>query len=250
MTSAAARTNYVISRYHRLYNRIGFSDNNQTKVLLIGDSFSQDFYNIILEAGFFNNAAFRTSYVGVACQIYRGEEDPFGFIEKANRPLCENLVYNDRFISMQDMLAAEADIVIFAANWQKWSAERLRQTIDNMPTAQTARIIVIGRKDFGAIAIKEYLNIPIERRSALRNEVSPDHLETNAIMRREFENQTAIEFVDLHEIICGEASPTCPVFTPEGLLISYDGAHLTEAGAKHIGSLFPSPLLKLPPPQT
>ncbi|MDR0664482.1 MAG: acyltransferase [Helicobacteraceae bacterium] len=236
-TTLSARTNYVTNRYDAPYKRIGFSDDNRTKVLIIGDSFSQDFYNIILEAGFFGDAEFCASYVAAICQVYRGEEDPFAFIDKANKPLCEARVYNDRFVSLQDRLLSRADIVIFAANWAKWSAERLTRTIDNMRIAQTTTIIVIGSKNFGAIDVKNYLDIPLKERSLLRNEVSAGYLESNAIMKEAFANQTRVKFIDLRAALCGEESSSCPIFTPEGLLISYDGAHLTEAGAKHIGSL-------------
>ncbi|MDR0747933.1 MAG: acyltransferase [Helicobacteraceae bacterium] len=236
LTTHTARTNYVVSRYDALYKRIGFSGGDRRKVLIIGDSFSQDFYNVILEAGFFRGAEFRSSFVGRVCQVYRGEEDPFDFISDENIPICKS-VYNDSFISLQDMLIAKADIIIIAAAWRRWSAERLRQTIDNLHIAPATRIIVIGSKSFGAINTKNYLDIPIERRSDLRNEVAKDYLETNAIMRGAFANQTRVDFVDLHKIICGENSVSCPIFTPQGALISYDGSHLTEAGAQYIGDL-------------
>ena len=51
-------------------------------------------------------------------------------------------------------------------------------------------------------------------------------------------------FVDLHALICGDGAVTSPAFTPEGKLISYDGSHLTQAGAKFIGQrLMNHPLL-------
>ncbi|MDR1452032.1 MAG: hypothetical protein LBI57_06880 [Helicobacteraceae bacterium] len=237
LTTLTARTNYVNDRYFSLYKRVGFRDSDRLKALLIGDSFSQDFYNMIAEAGILSGAEFRVNYIQAACQIYRGQDDPFAFINEADKTSCKRDVYNDQFIALQDKLIADADVAIFAASWLQWSAERLNKTIANFNIPQKAKVIVIGRKHFGAIAIKEYFSIPLDRRNVLRNDVGADHLETNAIMKKAFENQTRIKFVDLHAIVCGEESRSCPIFTPEGLLISFDGAHLTEAGAKYIGSL-------------
>jgi hypothetical protein len=44
-------------------------------------------------------------------------------------------------------------------------------------------------------------------------------------------------FVDTHAIVCGVEVPGCPLFTPSGSLISYDGFHLTQAGARYVGTL-------------
>ncbi|MGI4851676.1 MAG: SGNH hydrolase domain-containing protein [Janthinobacterium lividum] len=43
-------------------------------------------------------------------------------------------------------------------------------------------------------------------------------------------------YLDLHKIVCGN-DKKCPVSTPEGYLISYDGRHLTQKGAIYIGNL-------------
>ncbi|MCL2589426.1 MAG: hypothetical protein FWD67_00785 [Betaproteobacteria bacterium] len=56
-----------------------------------------------------------------------------------------------------------------------------------------------------------------------------------------------IEFVDLYGLICGTDSQTCPIFSPDGKLLSYDGDHLTQAGAAYIGGLLKEhPAFKVP----
>ena len=44
-------------------------------------------------------------------------------------------------------------------------------------------------------------------------------------------------FVDLHELVCGTSSVSCPVFTNDVKLISFDGGHLTKDGAQYIGRI-------------
>jgi hypothetical protein len=47
-----------------------------------------------------------------------------------------------------------------------------------------------------------------------------------------------IPFVDFQGLICDdENKASCPLFTPNGDLISYDGSHLTKRGALWVGSL-------------
>jgi hypothetical protein len=38
-------------------------------------------------------------------------------------------------------------------------------------------------------------------------------------------------------MICTYHDNTCSVFTPDGKLITYDGAHLTKYGALYVGSI-------------
>ena len=44
-------------------------------------------------------------------------------------------------------------------------------------------------------------------------------------------------FVNVMKMICTGFNQTCPLFTPNGKLISYDGAHLTKYGALYIGNI-------------
>jgi hypothetical protein len=39
------------------------------------------------------------------------------------------------------------------------------------------------------------------------------------------------------KMICTGPNGTCPLFTPNGKLISYDGTHLTRHGALYIGDI-------------
>lgn len=43
-------------------------------------------------------------------------------------------------------------------------------------------------------------------------------------------------FVNTQAMLCGEGTE-CPLFTPSGELITFDGVHLTQAGARYLGSL-------------
>ena len=59
----------------------------------------------------------------------------------------------------------------------------------------------------------------------------------------------ASQFIDIQAIACGPGWD-CPMFTPEGHLISHDGSHLTREGARWLGGLvFADPRLAVFVPQ-
>jgi hypothetical protein len=44
-------------------------------------------------------------------------------------------------------------------------------------------------------------------------------------------------FVDVLNMTCTYYNGTCPIFTPHGKLITYDGEHVTKYGAKYVGDI-------------
>ena len=81
------RYSYVVEAYDA-HTVDTFSDDGRKKLLLVGDSFSQDFYNMMREVGAFADyevvGAFREPW----CQVYIGEEEVTRFIEPGRRGEC------------------------------------------------------------------------------------------------------------------------------------------------------------------
>ena len=89
---------------------------------------------------------------------------------------------------------------------------------------------MIGSKRFGPLNINTLIKLPAAERTALRR-VLPQPV--NDILRAKL---SAIDYVGIQETVC-DSFDRCPVFTPEGQLISFDYGHLTAAGARYLGGL-------------
>jgi hypothetical protein len=203
------------------------------RLLVVGDSFSQDLVNMFNEVGAFPEFDKRVIYVPARCQIYLGQEDVTSF-----RP---HKHFDKDFGEMIREYASHADVVILTSSWRAWAGDRLPETIKNIHASSDARIFVIGRKSFGRINRGAYVGMPLTEKVVVRRMTSSEHLAVNNKMRLNLPPEV---FVDLHALICGDSAVTSPAFTPEGKLISYDGSHLTQAGAKFIGQrLMNHPLL-------
>jgi len=44
-------------------------------------------------------------------------------------------------------------------------------------------------------------------------------------------------YINVQKLICTGFNQTCPLFTPDGKLISHDGAHLMKYGARYVGNI-------------
>ncbi|MDR3159211.1 MAG: acyltransferase [Zoogloeaceae bacterium] len=235
LMSHGARTRYVGGRFNEIQkNQEAFGAADRPRVLILGDSYAQDLVNMLHENKLLPGAQIRARFMPPICQIYRGGEDALAFVEGKYKKLCAETI--PRFHEGLRDFVDQADMVVLAASWTEWSAERLPATLRNLEIPPQTRVIVLGRKNFGEVRRRRYLELSREEKIALRNASSPAHLRINARMKQNLD-AAGIEFIDLHAIVCGEASGTCPVFTPEGKLISHDGGHLTQAGAAYLGRL-------------
>lgn len=218
---------YVRKHFLQLMKK-PFDQADKKKALIIGDSHAQDFLNSILENNSLSEYQISTRYIPVRCQVFLGG-NAAQHIAAKDQNFCTK---SDSLLKAKKQIT-EADLIIIAADWKKWSAKLLPKTINNLALSPNQKLFVIGSKSFGKISIRKYLRMSNEELARLRNMPKAHHIKVNDIMRQSLSKGT---FIDLHEKICGK-SDGCPVFTNDLKLISFDGGHLTKEGAKHIGKV-------------
>ena len=128
-------------------------------------------------------------------------------------------------------LLREADMVWIASSWTPWEAGLIAESVANVRRATQGKVFVVGSKHFGQINIRSLLAVPPEDRPALRNPVPQKHLEMNARMKAALDADT---FVDVQALMCG-AAVDCALFNDRIEILTHDGRHFTEAGAKLAG---------------
>jgi peptidoglycan/LPS O-acetylase OafA/YrhL len=219
------QSEYVVRRFDAHVG--GFKPGTERKVLILGDSYAQDFVNMAYEADAWRDAQIRTIYIPTICQMTYVDGDISEHIDPINRPGCAR----NPTIRSSMLQIGQADIVVLAAAWAPWSAELLPQTITNMNLRPKQRLFVVGPKNFGKVDIRRFLALGKEGRAGLRTTIKPLISKANMILERSL---PADVFVDQIKIICGEEE-RCPQVTDRDGLISYDGGHLTRDGAEYVG---------------
>ena len=218
---------YVRARFGVVQNKRFDINDSRKKLLIIGDSQAQDFVNSAMEHDYLDNYQVRTRHIPAQCQIFLGEESTSGVSDK-DKALCEKV----ESLETSKQQINNADIIIFASLWRSWAVQKLPQTIENLQLRDDQKLIVLGRKSFGRISLRHYLRMSDEKRKAIRNPINQQFLNDNRLLRQTLPADT---FVDQYALICGEGQSDCPVFTPDAELISFDGGHLTKAGARYVG---------------
>lgn len=216
---------YVTKRFDE--HSGAFAPGPQRKIALLGDSYAQDFANMMHGANAWEDTQLRTVYVPTACQMADVEEDVREYIAPVDRPVCADFPN----IRSSMALIRQADVVVLAARWKPWAAKLLPRTIANMHLRPQQRLFVVGPKDFGDVNIRGLLALGVSGRSAQRHRVSSAISEANAILKSSLPDDV---FIDQIRIVCGPEE-RCPLVTAQDGLISYDGGHLTREGATYIG---------------
>lgn len=202
-------------------------EDDKPALVIVGDSFSQDFYNMLRENSAFPQYQHVALFVPARCQVFYGK--PYAEIEhhiaEGDRVMCARSILTDQQVET----IRKADVVVFASKWEAWSAAIMGESLAAMALPEHTQVMVLGTKQF-----EENRRVLLsEFRSAGGTPVRPidaDILEINQTLKQSVQGYP---FIDIATGFCHQG---CPLFTTDGSPISYDGAHLTQAGARTIGS--------------
>ena len=237
-----ARTAYVLGPYHEASGRGFRGPEGARKVLILGDSHALDFWNMAQEVGAFAGQRLALGYVFTECQVVLDDPTVARFRAPADRAACAGPKGPETTLA----LAQEADVVILVSSWRPWAAERLPATLAAFHFRPDQQVLVVGRKSFEGVNLRRLVGTDPARFPAIRAEQKGSFRDVTEMLRHDL---PASQFIDIQAIACGPGWD-CPMFTPEGHLISHDGSHLTREGARWLGGLvFADPRLAVFVPQ-
>lgn len=235
--------NYAFEKCRALQSKPFDTNSPKKKAIIVGDSQGCDFLNGVLENGYLANYQIAFRFIPYPCQRVPGENRS-KYIRSQNHQLCSpNNGRTDNLEEAKKQIE-QADLVIMAALWKPEVSQKLPKVIRYLNLKQQQKLIVVGNKFFGKMSIHDYIHMPNQEIKTLRNEVGTTSLNINATLKKKVKNEAL--FIDPHKLVCGD-NTTCPVFTDRLQLISYDGRHLTKAGARYMGKILfqQSPLRKI-----
>ena len=223
------RGQYVRSRFFNHHLTDFDYDDNSPNILIIGDSFGQDFTNILYENGIIEQLSLSTYYIPTRCGNVFTSEDVSQFIPERQRISCVSPARYENSRVLE--LIPQADQIWLTSLWWEWTFDYLPQTIENISALTNAEILVIGRKNFGQRSLSDFRRGGVESLLETRS-VRPrveDLLEQMALIVPRYTS-----YLDLQYLVC-QSYAACTNTLNGRLPLSYDGGHLSPSGAKQIG---------------
>jgi peptidoglycan/LPS O-acetylase OafA/YrhL len=222
-------------------NLKAFKNTSKRKILITGDSYAKDILNLAYEGGFEKDFEFSTKQINSECGNVYIDEDITPFISPKSAARCR---VQGRYQSdaVKDLIK-QADEVWLVGSWSPWVIQFLPMTIQNLESEFNVKVRVFGTKNFGEINQRIALAVIPSQRPGYRQAAQEIPSITSKLMRQ---TVSASNFVDVFDLFCGGSSASCEIFTPDGYLISPDGAHLTKVGAKYLATRVKPLLYKNP----
>ena len=211
-----------------------FDTSDRRKIVIAGDSYARDLYNVLREGGVEDSHQFTTKRINAECGNVFTEQDLSVYISPLRQERCRVMMRLDH-PDMQPMLE-DADEIWLTGRWNEWVISLLPQTIANLEETYGARVRVFGLKNFGPMNMTQALSIPIKDRPSFRQPAA-DHIVSIDTSMKEIIPPGY--FIKLLDPFCAGDHRACPVFSPDGQIFTIDGGHLTQAGAQHM-----APILK------
>jgi peptidoglycan/LPS O-acetylase OafA/YrhL len=206
-----------------------FVEDGRLKVLLVGDSFAKDFYNMLNENGLTKEIQVKTEYIAVRCyNVLPSHVDLIGKgIQETGSSCLNSLRIGEDPL---DSKIKKADAVILASLWNGSTKAYVGELQDYVKKLGVKSVLIVGTKKFEKITLDEIASLDVEEIAKLKK----PGLE--AAMRKYMALQDYDYYLDIDKIVCDDAD-LCPVTTPGAEIITFDTRHLTRAGAEYIGSL-------------
>jgi hypothetical protein len=206
-----------------------FDGSARKKVVLIGDSYAQNLMNALYESGLVARMQLSTYLIRARCGNLFLDKDFSRQLREVHRLKCRQDGWYDN--AQLQKLMREADTIWLASSWEYWQVDLLAESVQNLRRQFKGKVVVFGRKNFGSIEMPLLLRVPSDQRKEVTNHMAEESIRVNERMKAVLPAEV---FLDVADRLCG-AEYRCPLFTEEGRLISYDGAHLTKAGAAYYG---------------
>lgn len=210
-----------------------WSNSGDPKVLLIGDSYSQDLFNAVSEIGLKNRLDIILRYIPFGCGVlFIDKQKIVETADKVNAGLCKREValIEDDWL-MEKVRSAEH--IWLASSWLEKHLDFMNESLSRLRSYTQADIVVFGVKHFPKLK-KDHLAYTVEERAALVDDLSGTlsaQEKMVSIMKKE-------QFIDVQSVMCEsnkDRYSDCKLFDSQGMPKSHDGSHLTKYGATFYG---------------
>ncbi len=226
---------YVEGPYLRNLKPMG-NEPAEGAILLVGDSYSQDFYNILRLGGALETDTLHRHFIHNTCQPVLAEHRTEQTSDNQGSANCQSAAISPDQLS----LMARYKVVLIATNWKDWSIDhgiKLARAIEDAG----GKVVVVGSKRFEPSSLRAFAGQTFETLSNIRQPFPQHILNFDSKLLQEFGGERFISVMD--ELCDKQLENGCRLTTDAGVPISYDGGHLTPQGAEYLSSLL-SPRIK------
>lgn len=234
-------SNFINEKYSESYIK-RWKNNSKPKVLLIGDSFSQDIYNSLYEADILSEIDILLRYEPYDCGLlFLDKKKVEKILPKTSSHICSNKINLIEDISLIRNLQI-TDHLWLASNWKEDQIKYNIESLDELKKLTSAKILIFGKKQLSPLNIT-HLDLDADKRANIK--ILDKLLASNIYFKKQIDSLN-LKYFDIQEIICQKTKNNhqfCKPYDSLGMPKSFDGGHLSIYGAKYLGSKIKNDLI-------
>lgn len=222
---------YVSKKFDsKVLTGFNLNDKKKKKIVLIGDSFGKDILNAVYESSVYDSVEISTYQINSECGNLYLKTDFSNNIDPSKLPRCKTMGWYEN--EKLKRLINEADQLWLASSWSMWVAEYLPESINNLERDFGKPVLVFGTKNFGDVSLKSLISIPYNQRQNYYSTIDIQSFNVQSFMRNKLSSKN---YIDVGNLLCGYDYTNCRWFNQKSEPLSFDGKHLTKAGAEFLG---------------
>lgn len=226
---------FVTSKFDSLILSPLKIESKNKKVIVVGDSFAQDFTNVLFDLN--ANLDISTHYISGKCgNLFMND---YSLIQNNILSECDKpnnvLIPNGRYESEKLLINISlADYIFLASNFEKWQIPYLKETINNIKNINNQiNVYVVSLKEFNYPSKYKILKATNEERSEMYSNYSPNYISIYNALKKQVNKENLFDLNDYISKLDNNSKLTTSLFDNNGEIISYDGKHLTDHGSKY-----------------
>jgi peptidoglycan/LPS O-acetylase OafA/YrhL len=232
----------MVEHFKGLQTRPFSMSANKTRVLILGDSMSEDFFiSMMATEHLFPSLEVRRFWLDDPCMPYFTHLIETGELTYQRGGRCRASL--ERIVESQ--LFEQADVVVLTAYWVARADKRPH--IDGIQLARTIierdkKVILVGvlaMKDASSTAFKTLqlgLDLPEANHFAYRTLVRARMDEPNRDLREFAKETDKVAFMDKFDFFCSEHDESCRLYDENAVIHFSDNTHVSAAGARFFGA--------------
>ncbi|BAK72695.1 acyltransferase family protein [Arcobacter sp. L] len=222
-------------------NTKNFEANNLKKLLVIGDSMSNDINSLLsYTKEFKRNYQLRTLWISNSCQFMKYDRKKLDSF-KNDEKLINNCNKRTDFI-LNSQLLKDADFLIITFDWSFIPKEGFENIIKEINEKTKAKLIVLGKRPYFTKSRSEYISHSLVEYNNIQN--FEYYIYKNKTMDsvnnliKEYAQNLELEFIDVTNFLCNDKKQICYMFDKEDNLLYRDSFHFSIYGAKFFAQDF------------
>jgi hypothetical protein len=223
-------------------NSSNFQNNHLPKILLMGDSTSNDMNLLLNNINLDDKFELRIQNISYKCQfmLYEKREEIDFYKNDIN---LINSCEKGMDVVLNSLLVKEADVIVISFDWRDFIVkEGFDNAIKNLKSKTKSKIIILGKRPYFTKNQKQYISHALIEHNNIDDFghyiYKNKKMDSINDLIKNYSENLGLRFIDTTDFLCNDKKKICYMYDKEDNLLYRDSFHFSIYGAKFFAQDF------------